>query len=71
MQNSSHTYQCPGGGAVVVVVLVSWCSGMNPCNCAKPTGSNSVSLSQVSLGYRGLPSKEVYPVLRISSHSLQ
>jgi hypothetical protein len=35
-----------------------------------PTGSNPVSLLLVSLGYRGLPSREVYPVLRISSHSV-
>jgi hypothetical protein len=43
---------------------------MNPWICAKPTGSNPVSLPLVSLGYRGLPSNEVYPVLRISSHSV-
>jgi hypothetical protein len=51
------------------VLSASWCGGMNPCNCAKTTGSNPVSLPQVSLGYRGLSSREVYPVLRISGHA--
>jgi hypothetical protein len=32
--------------------------------------SNTMLLPLVSLGYHGLPSREVYPVLRISSHSV-
>jgi hypothetical protein len=42
---------------------------MNPCNCAKTMGLNPVSLPQVSLGYQGLSSREVYLVLRISSYT--
>jgi hypothetical protein len=66
-----HKTKVYGGGpsSVVVVLSASWCSGMNPCNCAKTTGSNPMSLPLVSLGYRGLPSREVYPVLRISGHA--
>jgi hypothetical protein len=60
--------------SIVVVVPVSRCSAITlflcACLCIHPIGSSCISLALVSLGYTGLPSREDYAVLMMSSNSL-